>query len=96
MRFGVVVFPGTWSDCDFHYVVSEVIKQPVKYVWHRDRNLAARIVGNADSEEEAVVRVQACGVCHTDLSILTGHLPSPRPIVPMRCSLQPTPDMSSA
>ena len=40
MRFGVVVFPGTWSDCDFHYVVSEVLKQPVKYVWHRDRNLA--------------------------------------------------------
>ena len=25
MRFGVVVFPGTWSDCDFHYVVSEVV-----------------------------------------------------------------------
>ena len=24
MRFGVVVFPGTWSDCDFHYVISEV------------------------------------------------------------------------
>jgi len=40
MRFGVVVFPGTWSDCDFHYVISEVIRQPVKYVWHRDRNLS--------------------------------------------------------
>jgi phosphoribosylformylglycinamidine synthase len=40
MRFGVVVFPGTWSDCDFHYVISEVLRQPVKYVWHRDRNLA--------------------------------------------------------
>ena len=40
MRFGVVVFPGTWSDCDFHYVISEVVRQPVKYVWHRDRNLA--------------------------------------------------------
>jgi phosphoribosylformylglycinamidine synthase len=39
MRFGVVVFPGTWSDCDFHYVVSEVLRQPVKYIWHRDRNL---------------------------------------------------------
>jgi len=39
MRFGVVVFPGTWSDCDFHYVVSEVLHQPVKYVWHRDRSL---------------------------------------------------------
>ena len=39
MRFGVVVFPGTWSDCDFHYVISEVLRQPVRYVWHRDRNL---------------------------------------------------------
>jgi len=39
MRFGVVVFPGTWSDCDFHYVISEVLHQPVKYVWHRDRDL---------------------------------------------------------
>jgi phosphoribosylformylglycinamidine synthase len=39
MKFGVVVFPGTWSDCDFHYVISEVLQQPVRYVWHRDRNL---------------------------------------------------------
>jgi phosphoribosylformylglycinamidine synthase len=39
MKFGVVVFPGTWSDCDFHYVISEVLHQPVRYVWHRDRNL---------------------------------------------------------
>jgi phosphoribosylformylglycinamidine synthase len=40
MRFGVVVFPGTWSDCDFHHVISEVLKQPVSYVWHRDRDLS--------------------------------------------------------
>ena len=39
MKFGVVVFPGTWSDCDFHYVISEVLHQPVKYVWHREREL---------------------------------------------------------
>jgi phosphoribosylformylglycinamidine synthase subunit PurQ / glutaminase len=39
MRFGVVVFPGTWSDCDFHHVISEVLHQPVRYVWHRDRDL---------------------------------------------------------
>ena len=39
MKFGVVVFPGTWSDCDFHHVVSEVVHQPVKYVWHRERDL---------------------------------------------------------
>jgi phosphoribosylformylglycinamidine synthase subunit PurQ / glutaminase len=40
MNFGVVVFPGTWSDCDFHYVISEVLHQPVRYLWHRDTNLA--------------------------------------------------------
>jgi phosphoribosylformylglycinamidine synthase len=34
-----VVFPGTWSDCDFHHVISEVLRQPVKYVWHRDTDL---------------------------------------------------------
>jgi phosphoribosylformylglycinamidine synthase len=40
MRFGVVVFPGTWSDCDFHYVIGEVLRQPVSYLWHRETNLA--------------------------------------------------------
>jgi phosphoribosylformylglycinamidine synthase I len=40
MNFGVVVFPGTWSDCDFHYVISEVLHQPVRYVWHRETDLA--------------------------------------------------------
>lgn len=40
MRFGVVIFPGTWSDCDFHYVISEILRQSVTYVWHRDRNLS--------------------------------------------------------
>jgi phosphoribosylformylglycinamidine synthase I len=39
MKFGVVVFPGTWSDCDFHHVISEVLHQPVRYVWHREREL---------------------------------------------------------
>ena len=40
MDFGVVVFPGTWSDCDFHYVIGEVLHQPVRYVWHRETDLA--------------------------------------------------------
>ena len=40
MNFGVVVFPGTWSDCYFHYVIGEVLHQPVRYVWHRDSQLA--------------------------------------------------------
>jgi phosphoribosylformylglycinamidine synthase subunit PurQ / glutaminase len=41
MKFGVVVFPGTWSDCDFHHVIAEVLHQPVRYIWHRDRDLAS-------------------------------------------------------
>jgi phosphoribosylformylglycinamidine synthase len=40
MNFGVVVFPGTWSDCDFHYVIGEVLHQPVRYIWHRETDLA--------------------------------------------------------
>src|SRR5262245_8677870 len=40
MNFGGVIFPGTWSDGDFHYVISEVLHQQVRYVWHRDANLA--------------------------------------------------------
>ena len=40
MKFGVVVFPGTWSDCDFHYVISELLRQPVEYVWHRSPDLS--------------------------------------------------------
>jgi phosphoribosylformylglycinamidine synthase len=41
MRFGVVVFPGTWSDGDFHWVISEVLHQPVTLLWHRDRDLSS-------------------------------------------------------
>jgi phosphoribosylformylglycinamidine synthase len=40
MRFGVVIFPGTWSDMDFHHVISEVLHQPVEYLWHRDTDLS--------------------------------------------------------
>ena len=39
MRFGVVIFPGTWSDMDFHHVISEVLHQPVEYLWHRETDL---------------------------------------------------------
>ncbi len=40
MRFGVVVFPGTWSDGDCYHALGPVLGQEVDYVWHRDRNLA--------------------------------------------------------
>ena len=40
MRFGVVVFPGTWSDGDCFHVLKEVFRQPVKYIWHKDTDLS--------------------------------------------------------
>ena len=40
MRFGVVVFPGTWSDGDCYHVLKNVLHQSVDYVWHRDTDLS--------------------------------------------------------
>ena len=41
VRFGVVVFPGTWSDTDCHHVIYDVLRQPVEYVWHKETDLSA-------------------------------------------------------
>ncbi len=41
MRFGVIVFPGTWSDGDCYYVLDTILRQPVDYVWHREHDLSA-------------------------------------------------------
>ena len=40
MRFGVIVFPGTWSDTDCFHVLKEVFHQPVDYVWHQETDLS--------------------------------------------------------
>ena len=40
MRFGVVVFPGTWSDRDFGVALRESLEQDVRYVWHKERDLS--------------------------------------------------------
>ena len=39
MKFGVVVFPGSNCDQDCFYVVKDVLKQPVEYIWHKDTKL---------------------------------------------------------
>ena len=41
MRFGVIVFPGTWSDADCFHVVKGVFHQPVEYVWHKETDLSS-------------------------------------------------------
>jgi phosphoribosylformylglycinamidine synthase len=39
MKFGVVVFPGSNCDMDCYYVVRDVLKEPVEYIWHKERKL---------------------------------------------------------
>ena len=41
MKFGVVVFPGTWSDVDCFDVLHDVFGKPVEYVWHKDTDLSS-------------------------------------------------------
>ena len=39
MRFGIVVFPGTWSDTDCYYQVKDILGQEADYVWHQEESL---------------------------------------------------------
>ena len=41
MRFGVIVFPGTWSDRDCYHVLDKVFREQVDYVWHKDTDLSS-------------------------------------------------------
>jgi phosphoribosylformylglycinamidine synthase subunit PurQ / glutaminase len=40
MRFGILVFPGTWSERDCHYALTACMGQQAEYVWHRETDLA--------------------------------------------------------
>jgi phosphoribosylformylglycinamidine synthase I len=39
MKFGVVVFPGSNCDHDAFYAISDVLYQPVEFIWHQSENL---------------------------------------------------------
>ncbi|MBT7079702.1 MAG: phosphoribosylformylglycinamidine synthase I, partial [Chloroflexi bacterium] len=39
MKFGIVVFPGTWSEKDTHHAVNAVLGQDAEYIWHGDEAL---------------------------------------------------------
>ncbi len=41
MKFGIVVFPGTWSDGDCYHVLDQVLRQDVSYVWHKESDLSS-------------------------------------------------------
>ncbi len=40
LRFGIVVFPGTWSDRDCYYAVADILGHRADYIWHRDTDLS--------------------------------------------------------
>jgi phosphoribosylformylglycinamidine synthase I len=40
MKFGIIIFPGTWSDRDCYYALSDILKQKVDYIWHKETDLS--------------------------------------------------------
>jgi phosphoribosylformylglycinamidine synthase len=40
MEFGIIVFPGTWSDTDCYTAVTDSLWQKARYVWHKDTDLS--------------------------------------------------------
>jgi phosphoribosylformylglycinamidine synthase I len=39
MKFGVIIFPGSNCDHDAYWVISQVAKQPVTFLWHDSHDL---------------------------------------------------------
>ena len=40
MKFGVIIFPGTWSDRDCCYALHDMLGQEANYIWHKETRLA--------------------------------------------------------
>ena len=40
MKWAVLVFPGTWSDADWHHVLRDVLHEDAELVWHRESDLS--------------------------------------------------------
>ena len=40
MKFGIIVFPGTWSEVDCYHAVKNVLNQNADYIWHKETDLS--------------------------------------------------------
>ncbi len=40
MRFGILVFPGTWSDQDCYHAITATLGQPADLLWHKGSNVS--------------------------------------------------------
>ncbi len=39
MKYGIIVFPGTWSDGDCYHALSTVLGRDAVYIWHKEVDL---------------------------------------------------------
>ena len=40
MKFGIIVFPGTWSDGDCYHAVQDALGEEAGYLWHKETSVA--------------------------------------------------------
>ena len=40
VKFGIIVFPGTWSDRDCYYALHDILGQEADYIWHKQTQLS--------------------------------------------------------
>lgn len=40
LRFGIVVFPGTWSEGDCYHALTAALGQDAKYIWYKEQDLS--------------------------------------------------------
>jgi len=38
-KFGIIIFPGTWSDKDCYYAINNILNNEAKYIWHKETNI---------------------------------------------------------
>ena len=40
MKFGIIIFPGTWSDKDCYYALNDMLGQKASYIWHTETDIS--------------------------------------------------------
>ncbi|MBU93489.1 MAG: phosphoribosylformylglycinamidine synthase I [Chloroflexi bacterium] len=38
-KFGIIIFPGTWSDKDCYYAINNILNNEARYIWHKETNV---------------------------------------------------------
>ena len=38
-KFGIIIFPGTWSEKDCYYAINNILNNEARYIWHKETNV---------------------------------------------------------